>query len=140
MERERLLALTSVIVSAHVSANSVDRVYLPVLVRDVYGALAGLGSAPAREIVKPAPAVAIKASTASADHILSMIDGKPYKSLKRHLARHGYTPESYRAAFGLPSSYPMVSETYSLARRELAHRVGLGRRRHPPARDRGRKG
>lgn len=34
------------------------------------------------------------------DHIVSMIDGKPYRMLKRHLSLHGYTPESYRETFG----------------------------------------
>ena len=127
MERELLLTLTSDIVSAHVSANPVDRKDVPVLVRDVYVALARLGEASPAPAAKPTPAVSPKASIASPDHILSMIDGKPYKSLKRHIARHGYSPESYRAAFDLPANYPMVSERYSAERRALAHRVGLGR-------------
>ena len=31
------------------------------------------------------PAVTVRKSLASKDHILSMIDGKPYKTLRRHL-------------------------------------------------------
>lgn len=47
------------------------------------------------------------------DHLVSMIDGKPYKMLKRHLGMNGYTPDSYRAAFGLPRDYPMVAQAYA---------------------------
>ena len=75
-----------------------------------------------------APAVSVRKSLASKDFIVSMIDGKPYKTLRRHLARHGLTPEQYRERFGLRSDYPMVSETYSNARREMAKKIGLGRK------------
>jgi predicted transcriptional regulator len=30
-----------------------------------------------------------------------MIDGKPYKTLKRHLSTHGLTPQQYRERYGL---------------------------------------
>jgi predicted transcriptional regulator len=75
------------------------------------------------------PAVSARKSLASKDHIISMIDGKPYKSLKRHLARHGLTPAQYRERFGLKSDYPMVSESYSQVRRDMANKIGLGRKR-----------
>ncbi|MFD1787668.1 MucR family transcriptional regulator [Sphingomonas floccifaciens] len=75
-----------------------------------------------------APAVSVRKSLASKDFIVSMIDGKPYKTLRRHLARHGLTPEQYRERFGLKSDYPMVSESYSNARREMAKKIGLGRK------------
>lgn len=74
------------------------------------------------------PAVSVRKSLASKDFIVSMIDGKPYKTLRRHLARHGLTPEQYRERFGLKSDYPMVSESYSNARREMAKKIGLGRK------------
>lgn len=86
-------------------------------------------------------AVSTRKSLASKDHIISMIDGKPYKTLRRHLSRHGMTPEQYRERFGLKSDYPMVSETYSQARRDMAKKIGLGRKpRDPndPAKPRGR--
>ncbi len=75
-----------------------------------------------------APAVSVRKSLSSKDFIISMIDGKPYKTLRRHLARHGLTPEQYRERFGLKSDYPMVSESYSNARREMAKKIGLGRK------------
>ena len=80
------------------------------------------------EKAKPEPAVGVRKSLASDDHILSMIDGKPYKTLRRHLSTQGYTPESYREAFGLKPDYPMVAKAYSESRRDMAKRIGLGRK------------
>lgn len=74
------------------------------------------------------PAVSVRKSLASKDHILSMIDGKPYKTLRRHLAGHGLTPDQYRERYGLKSDYPMVAETYSQSRRDMAKKIGLGRK------------
>jgi len=73
-------------------------------------------------------AVSVRKSLASKDHIISMIDGKPYKTLRRHLAGHGLTPETYRERYGLRADYPMVAETYSQSRRDMAKRIGLGRK------------
>ena len=77
-------------------------------------------------------AVSARKSLASKDHIISMIDGKPYKTLRRHLSRHGMTPEQYRERFGLKSDYPMVAETYSQHRRDMAKKIGLGRKPRDP--------
>jgi predicted transcriptional regulator len=73
-------------------------------------------------------AVSARKSLASPDHIVSMIDGKPYKTLRRHLATNGLTPEEYRARYGLKKDYPMVASSYSESRRDLAKRIGLGRK------------
>ncbi len=72
------------------------------------------------------PAVSVRKSLASKDHIISMIDGKPYKTLRRHLSTNGLTPEEYRARYNLKSDYPMVAPSYSEARRAMAHKIGLG--------------
>ncbi|MDB5674347.1 MAG: transcriptional regulator [Sphingomonas bacterium] len=87
-------------------------------------------SAPAIEdtTTEYTPAVTSRKSLASKDHIISMIDGKPYKTLKRHLSGHGLTPEEYRARYNLKADYPMVAETYSEARRAMAHKIGLGQK------------
>lgn len=74
------------------------------------------------------PAVTMRKSLASRDHIISMIDGKPYKTLRRHLATHGLTPEEYRARYNLKADYPMVAESYSESRRAMAKQIGLGRK------------
>jgi len=74
------------------------------------------------------PAVSVRKSLASKDHIISLIDGKPYKTLRRHLAGQGLTPDEYRQRYGLKPDYPMVAESYSEARRDMAKKIGLGRK------------
>ena len=74
------------------------------------------------------PAVTARKSLASKDHIISMIDGKPYRTLRRHLNGHGLTPEQYRERYKLKTDYPMVAENYSAARREMALKIGLGQK------------
>lgn len=128
IENESLIALTADIVSAHVSNNSVATAEVGALIQNVFGALQALGApVPEPEVEKPKGAVSVRASI-KPEHIISMIDGKPYKTLRRHLSRHGYTPESYREAFGLASDYPMVAANYAEHRRALAHKIGLGRK------------
>lgn len=68
------------------------------------------------------PAVSVRESLASDEYIISMIDGKPYRSLARHIARFGMTPDKYRQCFSLPDDYPMVAPAYSRRRSELARR------------------
>jgi predicted transcriptional regulator len=72
------------------------------------------------------PAVTVRKSLASPNHILSMIDGKPYRTLRRHLSRHGLSPEQYRERYNLKPDYPMVAPAYSEQRRAMAHKIGLG--------------
>lgn len=74
------------------------------------------------------PAVTARKSLSSPDHIVSMIDGKPYKTLRRHLATNGLTPAEYRARYNLKADYPMVAPSYSEARRTMAKAIGLGRK------------
>nr|WP_308462231.1 MucR family transcriptional regulator [Sphingomonas citri] len=74
------------------------------------------------------PAVSVRKSLANRDRIISMIDGAPYASLKRHLTSHGLTPAEYRARFGLKPDYPMVAPGYSEGHRALAKQLGLGRK------------
>jgi predicted transcriptional regulator len=111
---------------------------------DTVSALLG-SSAPAADApvaTEYTPAVSVRKSLASKDHIISMIDGKPYKTLRRHLATHGMTPAEYRERYGLKADYPMVAETYSESRRAMAKKIGLGRKpgaRKPEAAPAGRK-
>jgi predicted transcriptional regulator len=83
----------------------------------------GEEASPAQEFT---PAVSARKSLASKDHIISMIDGKSYKTLRRHLSTHGLTPEEYRARYNLKSDYPMVAPSYSEQRRAMAKKIGLG--------------
>ncbi len=128
-----LTTLTATIVSAFASHNALRGKDLPKLIAKTHAALAGLGSAQAGEPAAEAaeeftPAVSARKSLGKREVILSMIDGKPYKTLKRHLSRHGLTPDDYRARYKLPADYPMVAPAYSEARRDVAKRLGLGRK------------
>ena len=127
-DSQELITLTADIVSAHVSNNSVPTAEVAGLIQSVFGALTALGlpqSEPQAE--KPKGAVSMRSSI-KPEHLISMIDGKPYKMLRRHISQHGYSPESYREAFGLPRDYPMVASNYAEQRRALAHKIGLGRK------------
>jgi predicted transcriptional regulator len=122
--------LTVQLLSAFVSNNTVPADGLADLIKSTRAALA---TNPVAIQVEPeaqgyVPAVSIRRSAASRDFILSLIDGKPYKTLKRHLAQHGLTPDQYRDRFNLPKSYPMVAPAYSDARRAVAEKLGLGRK------------
>jgi len=106
---------------------------VPLFLDRVYGAVAGLATSqvPVEETASPpqfTPAVSVRRSLGSKDHIISLIDGKPYKTLKRHLSGHGLTPAQYRERYGLKPDYPMVAETYAEMRRGLAKKIGLGRK------------
>lgn len=74
------------------------------------------------------PSISAKASLKIDGRIISMIDGKPYSSLTRHLKSYGLTPTEYRQRFGLKADYPMVAPAYSEARRAIAKQIGLGRK------------
>lgn len=133
---ETLIALTSDIVAAHVSNNSVSIDEVPSLISNVYSALTGLGGAQASDEVRPDPAVSIRASVKKG-HIVCLDCGKKMKMLKRHLStEHGMTPEEYRQRWDLAPDYPIVAPDYAEKRRELAMKSGLGRK---PGQKRGRK-
>jgi predicted transcriptional regulator len=74
------------------------------------------------------PATTARRSLSSPEHIVSLIDGKPYKTLRRHLSRHGLTPDQYRERYGLKPDYPMVAPAYAEVRRAMAKKIGLGRK------------
>jgi predicted transcriptional regulator len=74
------------------------------------------------------PATTARRSLSSQEHIISLIDGKPYKTLRRHLSGHGLTPEQYRQRYGLKADYPMVAPAYAEVRRAMAKKIGLGRK------------
>ena len=71
--RETLITLTSDIVAAHVSNNSVAVGDLPTLITNVYSALAGLNQPEAVAEPAPEPAVSVRASVKN-DHIVCLED------------------------------------------------------------------
>jgi predicted transcriptional regulator len=129
-EASDLLELTTEIVSSHVSNNSVAVNDLPNLIRQVHEALAGLGEAKEDPKAEKTGVVSVRASV-KPDYLVCMECGKKQKTLKRHLQNaHGMTPAEYRAGFKLPKDYPMVAPAYSKRRSEMAHSIGLGRKRN----------
>jgi predicted transcriptional regulator len=129
-DKPRLVALTSEIIAAYVSNNTLAPAELPQMIADVHEALSracnntGGGE---REELKPA--ISLKKSV-TPDYIVCLEDGKKFKSLKRHLRTHyNLSPEEYREKWGLPHDYPMVAPNYAAARSQLAKQMGLGTRK-----------
>lgn len=129
MVQEALLELTSDIISAHVSNNSVSADDLPNLINAVYGSLSTLGQPEVPVEQERQPAVSIRSSVKS-DAITCLECGARFKTLKRHLAAdHGLTPDDYRARWNLASSYPLTAPDYSEKRKAMATETGLGKTR-----------
>jgi predicted transcriptional regulator len=129
VEHDDLVQLTADIVSAYVSNNKIGSAELGQLIEEVHAALVRAPTAAATPEPEPRePAVPIRKSI-TPDYIVSLEDGRKFKSLKRHLKNtYGLTPEEYRAKWGLPRDYPMVAPNYAKARSELAKSMGLGRK------------
>ena len=130
---ETLAVVTAELVAAYVSNNPVPAAELPALIARVHGAIAGLvsgtltaetGTASQPDIDRPSAAQIRK--SVRPDGIVSFIDGKTYKTLKRHLTSHGLDPRAYRDRYGLPADYPMVAPAYAEQRSALAKAIGLG--------------
>jgi predicted transcriptional regulator len=123
-----LLSLTTEIVAAHISNNTVALGDLPQLINQIYNSLANIGTTPAAPAARPQPAVSIKKSV-QPDYIVCLEDGKKLKMLKRHLkTAYNLTPEAYRERWKLSSDYPMVAPNYARQRSRLAKEIGLGTR------------
>lgn len=125
------LTLTAEIVAAYVGNNAhVQAGEIPNIIRSVREALLEepKPQTPAEpELEKPTAAQIRKSITP--DGLISFLDNKPYKTLKRHLSRHGLTMDDYRQRYGLPKDYPTAAPNYSARRSELAKQLGLGSRR-----------
>jgi predicted transcriptional regulator len=127
-----LVALASEVVAAFVASNSLPSAELPGLIVSVHAALArlaaGMSVAELPAPAAPTPAVSVRQSI-SPDYLICLDDGRKFKSLRRHLAILGMTPEQYRAKWKLPSDYPMVAPNYAATRSALAKSIGLGQLR-----------
>ncbi|MGC5781153.1 MucR family transcriptional regulator [Methylobacterium sp. NFXW15] len=134
-QRLDFIVAASDIVAAYVSNNHVAAADLPALIITIHQALGTLANgapAPEEEAVEKPSAAQVRKSVQQ-DAIISFIDGRRYKTLKRHLAAHGFNPASYREKFGLGADYPMVAPAYSEKRSNLAKSLGLGRPAEQPS-------
>ncbi|MGX7705446.1 MucR family transcriptional regulator [Methylobacterium sp. Gmos1] len=110
-----MLRLTSAVTAAYVSRHRVPYSEIGDLIARIHAGFSAL----TQPWTGPSGTVRLTeiqiAASVQRSRIVSFIDGKPYKSLKWHLATHGLTPEEYRARFGLPDAYPMVAPAYDKA-------------------------
>ncbi|MCK2056234.1 MucR family transcriptional regulator [Methylobacterium sp. 37f] len=129
-EQDDLVELTTRIVTAYAAGNHLSATELPELIRGVHASIQGLasGSAQPTEKQRVLTPAEIRRSI-QPNGLISFEDGKAYKTLRRHLARLGLTPEAYRAKWGLPVDYPMTASAYSAQRSQLARDLGLGKSR-----------
>jgi predicted transcriptional regulator len=122
-----LVGFSAEIVSAYVAKNHIQTSEISQLIASVHDALRNVAK-PAPQPEKHEPPVPIN-KTIRPDYIISLEDGRRYKSLKRHLSSRGLTPEQYRQKWGLRPDYPMVAANYAKTRSELAKAIGLGQKR-----------
>lgn len=129
MDKETLVTLTADIAAAFVSNNTIETADIGKLISSVHASLRDLGDEKAAEASQPLqPAVPIRSSV-KPDYIVCLESGKKLKMLKRHLAtNYKMTPAEYRAKWGLKADYPMVAPNYAATRKELALKIGLGRK------------
>ncbi len=121
-ENREKLELTTEIVSAFVSNNSVPTADLPALINQVHKSLVGLETAP-EELN---PAVPIKQSV-KPGYIVCLECGFKNKMAKRHIrTAHNLSVEEYRERWNLDKNYPLVAPDYSAQRSKLAKKIGLG--------------
>ncbi|MHB2209891.1 Ros/MucR family transcriptional regulator [Methylobacterium sp. CM6257] len=118
--------LATRILSAYVTRNNVPAGSLPDLLHEVHRSLMTLNRPPEQRVKRPTEAQ-IRASIRP-DTLISFEDGKPYKALRRHLTMRGLTPEAYKAKWGLPVDYPLVSAAYSARRSKISRQIGLSQR------------
>ncbi|MBB4657706.1 MucR family transcriptional regulator [Parvularcula dongshanensis] len=126
MDRSETLHLTTDIVSAFVSNNSVPAGELQDLLVNTFATLTSLTGSAEPEQTNQKPAVPVKKSITD-DYIICLEDGKKLKMLKRYLrTQYDMSPEEYRRKWGLPADYPMVAPNYAKRRSEFAKQIGLG--------------
>src|SRR5271166_7172638 len=136
MQQPITLEVAAEVVAAFVSNNPVPRGELPALIQIIHDNLLRLSAGGENSTSKEGPkepAVSIRKSV-TPGYLICLEDGKHFKSLKRHLAAHGLTPEQYRERWKLPSDYPMVAAHYAATRSAMAKAIGLGQLRGAGAR------
>jgi predicted transcriptional regulator len=128
MAEDELLKMTTEVVAAYVSNNTLATAQLGDIIHAVYNSLRSLDG----QVVEPPPealkpAVPVRRSI-TPEYLVCLEDGKKLKMLKRHLrSTYDMTPDEYRAKWGLGADYPMVAPKYAQQRSEFAKKIGLGR-------------
>ncbi|MBI1394204.1 MAG: transcriptional regulator [Alphaproteobacteria bacterium] len=119
--------LTTDIVSAFVSNNTISADKLPGLLQEIHDAVKALAAGGTAHAGNQTPAVPVSKSI-TPDYVICLEDGKKLKMLKRYLrTQYNLSPEDYRRKWGLPADYPMVAPNYAKRRSQFAKEIGLGR-------------
>ena len=129
-----LRELVAEVAAAYFSNSNMNPNDIPLVIAQIASSLAavsdGSGADEPAEAAPAAPKLTPgqirKSITPGA--LISFEDGRPYKTLRRHLTVKGLTPEAYREKWGLPRDYPLVAADYSASRSQLAKNLGLGRK------------
>lgn len=138
-QSDRLRELVAEVAAAYFSNSHVSQNDLGAVISQIATSLSAVGEAP---VLEEPPAVEIEQQkltpaqirkSITNDALISFEDGKGYKTLRRHLATRGLTPEQYREKWGLPADYPVTSPSYSAARSQMAKNLGLGQLRRNAA-------
>ena len=130
MSETEITFLTADVVKAFVANNAIPAAELKSLVETVHSTLVSLSHAPIVAEPSPPPVTpAMVRESISPDYLVSMENGKRYRTLRFHLSKLGLTPESYRQKWRLPPDYPMVAQTFAARRSELAKAGGFGKAR-----------
>jgi predicted transcriptional regulator len=128
MAEDDLLRMTTEVVAAYVSNNTLASAQLGDVIHAVYNSLRSLDGQVAEtvpEVLKPA--VPVRKSI-TPEFLICLEDGKKLKMLKRHLrSTYNLSPDEYRSKWGLGSDYPMVAPNYAQQRSDFAKKIGLGR-------------
>lgn len=129
---DRLRELVSDVAAAYFANSSVSPADVPHVLAQITASLSAIGAAPADGQAQPALAARSRPTAAQIrdsirpDALISFEDGRPYKTLRRHLNRLGMTPGQYRAKWGLPADYPLVAPNLSALRSTMARQKQFG--------------
>jgi predicted transcriptional regulator len=125
-----IIELTADVVKAFVANNALPASELKMLVESVhttFSRLANVVAAPAAPLPVATPAMIRDSVTP--DFLISLENGKKYRTLRFHLAKLGLSPEAYRQKWRLPPDYPMVAQSFAARRSALAKASGFGKSR-----------
>lgn len=126
-EVQDILSMTTDIVAAYLSNNTIAADELPVMIKSIHGTLSNLTPTETEQLVTAKPAVPVKKSITD-EYLVCLEDGQKLKMLKRYLrSKYNMTPEEYRKKWGLAPDYPMVAPNYSKERSAYARQFGLGK-------------
>jgi len=133
-DKTATIEMTTDIVAAYLSNNTVSAAELPGLIQAVHQALTSVTNGPPPAAPALEPAVPVRRSL-TPDFLICLEDGRKFKSLKRHLqTKYSLSPDDYRTKWGLPKDYPMVAPNYAKTRSDLARKIGLGQGGRQPKR------